>query len=242
MVRQIVPLVLAGLLGGGLGGSLIASASHPVSSTPTNQTVTTVGTGIDTLTPDIAKLTLGETTRGSNAQAALAQSSQTTRAVMHALTAEGVSASDIKTSEISLWPQYRSSSQGEGIIQGYQVSDNLTVTVRNLANLGTIVDKAVAAGANQINGVAFTSSNLKNVYQKTYGEAMDNARARAQVIAAAMGEHIAGIRSVSTSTASSLPLSYRYAFNSVAAPSAPVLPAGKQTVTRQVTVVFDVAP
>jgi len=146
--------------------------------------ITVVGTGSVTTTPDTAEWSFGVQTSAETAEAALSANSEAMKRVVASLTDAGVSGDDLQTEQVSVWP--RMGDDGTAIV-GYDASNTVRATVRDLDRAGGIVDAAVAAGANQVYGPSLTVSDADAQYQAAVDAAFDDARARAEAIAEKAG-------------------------------------------------------
>ena len=97
---------------------------------------------------------------------------------MAALRDAGISRDDLQTEQVSVWP--RTSDDGVSIV-GYDASNTVRATIRDLDRAGGIVDAAVAAGANQVYGPSLTVSDAEAHYRAAVDAAFDDARARAEI-------------------------------------------------------------
>ena len=155
-------LLLAGVL---LAAAAMAGVAQPHlgrSATASSGTsITVTGNGTVNATPDRASFDFGVTTQASTAAAALSRNSDQARAIVAALEKAGIDANDIQTTDVSLWPQTR----GNGTeIVGYTASNSVNVTAP-LARAGSVVDAAVGAGANNVNGSS-SGTNAVRVLQR----------------------------------------------------------------------------
>jgi uncharacterized protein YggE len=139
-----------------------------------------VGTGSVTTTPDTAMWSFGVQTSADTASAALRANSEAMEDVVAALRDAGISGDDLQTEQVSVWP--RTSDDGVSIV-GYDASNTVRATIRDLDRAGGIVDAAVAAGANQVYGPSLTVSDAEAQYRAAVDAAFDDARARAEAIA-----------------------------------------------------------
>lgn len=157
-------------------------------------TVPIAGTRLDvsaagdvTRAPDIATVTAGVVTQASNAAGAMADNARKMAATVTALKHAGVADKDIRTSSLSLQPQYRYTDGQPPAITGYQASNQLTVTFRDIQRAGPILDALVAAGVNQIGGPDFALEHPDAALDEARAQAMQKARAKAEVYARAAG-------------------------------------------------------
>lgn len=216
------------------------AAAGTASATP-GATISVTGSGSAHAVPDTASVTLGVTVQSANAASAMQQDGQRLTAVVAALRQAGVAAQDIRTSSLSLNPQYQSGpGGGSGRITGFTADNTVTATVRQTGQLGTVIDAALGAGANAINGVQFVAGDPSAAQAEAYAAAVADAQSSARAIAAAAGLRITGIQSITANQTCCVgPV-----FAAAAAPSAAPVPvfAGQQTVQESVQVVFAVTP
>ncbi len=147
--------------------------------------------------PDMAIVNLGVTTEGQTAAAALAENARRMTALNAALRRAGIAERDIQTSNVSVYPQQV---YGEGQaprITGYQANNSVTVKVRNIDNTGRVIDAAVGAGGNTVNGVSFTHADPDAQLDIARRDAIAEARRRAELYASALGMRVNRIVSVS---------------------------------------------
>jgi uncharacterized protein YggE len=160
-------------------------------------TITVTGEGIVAASPDLATVSLGVTTQGETAAAAMAASSAALQAVLERLTAAGIEERDLQTSNLSLNPNWQG---GDGttapVIAGYVASNILSVRVRDLGKLGAVLDAVIADGANTLNGISFGLADPDPVLDAARAEAVADARGRAEVLVAAAGVTLGRILSI----------------------------------------------
>ncbi len=191
------------------------------------------GTGRVAVRPDQAVVTAGVQTRAATAQQAQDQNNRLMQAVIDAIKALKIPDRDVQTSGISLYPIME---QGQ-TVTGYSASNNVTVTVENVDQVGAVLDAAVRAGANQATGIRFGLKDATAARNKALAAAAADARSKADALATALGLQISGILSVSEqSTGGPIVVGPRPAA-AAAAESVPVEP-GELDVTAEVTIVF----
>jgi uncharacterized protein YggE len=157
-------------------------------------TVPIAGTRLDvsaegdvTRAPDIATLSAGVVTQSATAAAAMAENAKKIAAAVSALKRAGVADKDIRTSSLSLQPQYRYADNQPPAVTGYQASNQLTVTFRDIKQAGPILDALVAQGVNQISGPDFALEHPDAAMDEARMQAMQKARAKADLYARAAG-------------------------------------------------------
>jgi uncharacterized protein YggE len=138
-------------------------------------------------TPDVATVSAGVVTQAADAASAMRANAARMDRVIAALKRAGVADRDVKTSNISLQPQYRYGQNVPPVITGYQASNTVTVRFRDIAKSGSILDALVATGANQINGPDLGLDDPSAALDEARVDAVAKARARAELYARAAG-------------------------------------------------------
>lgn len=147
--------------------------------------------------PDMATINLGVMTEAPSAAEAMAQNGARMIKVVAALRKAGLAAKDIQTSNLSLSAQYAYDQNQPPRLTGYQASNQVTVTVRDLARLGGAVDATVGAGANQINGVSFGLADPTAAENAAREAAVKALAAKADLYARATGYRVGRLVSLS---------------------------------------------
>lgn len=147
--------------------------------------------------PDQALITVGVEGVGRTADEAMRDNNTKMAAVVAAITGFGVADQDMATSGLSLNPRYDRRPESEPRIIGYQVSNRMTITVHDIDRIGEILDGIVSAGANTINSVMFDLSDKSALEREARIVAAQQARAKANDFADALGTEILGIINVS---------------------------------------------
>jgi uncharacterized protein YggE len=225
---------------------LLSIAISPVlaqNDTSSDRVITTSATGEVLVAPDMAQISIGVQTQSPDVKAAQAQNAVIMDNIVNALLGAGLEKNDIQTTGYSIYPVYENNPMGlTPKIQYYQVTNTVQITVRDVNRVGEIIDIAVSNGANQANGISFTLSDEKAraVRNVALQEAVVQARADADTVAAATGVQILGVRDISVG-ASYPPIRYdSYSAagsgNSQKVPT-PIQP-GQITESAQVTITY----
>jgi uncharacterized protein len=232
MNRLRTILLLAGVL---LVAAAIAGVAQPRlgrSATPSAGTVITVtGDGTVDATPDRASFGFGVTTQASTAAQALSRNARQARVIIAALKRAGVGASDIQTTDVSLWPQTRAN--GREIV-GYTASNAVNVTVP-LGRSGDVVDAVVRAGADSVDGPNLDTADKSSLYSRALKQAVADARMRAKAIADASGLTLGAVVKVREG---GQPSSIYYGPVAERAGAAPPIEPGTQEIQASVTVTY----
>lgn len=217
----------------------LAAAAHAQDAA--RATIETTGESTVGARPDFALVTIGVQSVGKTAQAALADNSKATAAVIETLKGAGVDAKDIQTSDFSIWPRMSNLAKNNSeppAILGYAVANRVTVDERDLARLGEVLDKVVAAGANAINGVQFGVSNASALLDEARKAAFADAKRKAEVYAAEAGAKLGALTELDE-TGAAAPV---YARHAVALSAAAPIEAGENKLSVSVHARFEIAP
>jgi uncharacterized protein len=228
-------------LGGRPGPSAAVAAPTAPPSGLASGGVTVQGIGRVTLTPNLASLDLGVQAQGATAAAAQSGASAVMSRILTAVKRLGVADRDLATRWLSLQPRYAYSSGGTELprITGYQATQSLAVTVRDLSRVGAIIDAGVAAGANQVGGISFSLADPAGASAQARAAAMADARARAQTLATAAGASLGQVLSISeTDAPTPPPIQYSGALAAPAAGLATPVQPGTTEIEVDVTVSY----
>ena len=133
--------------------------------------------------PDVARINLGVTATKSTVKAAREAGAKAMTDIIAALKGLGIADADIQTTNISLYPQYGNGSTPK--VVGYQISEQVEVTVRDLDKAGDAVDAATANGATDVNGISFELADPVKAQNDARAAAVEAARVSAQAMASA---------------------------------------------------------
>ncbi len=216
-------------------------AQQPILSQPQARVVVT-GEGSVSVAPDYAAITGGVTTRAKTAKEATDANSKLMTAVNAALLDAGIDQKDIQTSRFSVQPVYVSPQQGgEQKLSGFSVSNQVSVTVRQIAKVGTVLDRLIAAGANDVGNVEFLHSDPSKVLDQAREAAVADARRKAELYARAAGLSLGRVAWITEDSgyAPPMPLAAPRMF----AKASPVpISAGEDTMQVRIRVGFGIAP
>jgi uncharacterized protein YggE len=152
--------------------------------------------------PDIAMISTGVVSEADTAREALTQNTAAMKRLIDGLKGAGIDAKDIQTVSFNVEPRYEQSGSYEkkrrspGII-GYRVTNQVRITSRDIAKLGQVLDETVSLGANQIGGIEFVVSKAETLKDDARRAAVENARRRATLFAAAAGVELGEVISIS---------------------------------------------
>lgn len=203
--------------------------------------VVVTATGTTTVAPDQARISLGVVTNHKDLAQAQNENNQKTQRVIDAVQSLGIDKSLIQTSSFNIYPQYDYNNNSNGTLMGYQVRNEITIVVKDIDKVGTILDGAVQAGANNVNFVSFEKAKLEAAENEALIKAIARGRDKAQVIAAAAQMTLGGLVNISEGYSASIyPNVANIAFDSakgMGGGSVPISP-GELRVTATVTMVY----
>ena len=150
--------------------------------------VKTTGTAEIKVTPDKAIIQVGVERQSGTAKSAKAAVDNTSRKILTALKAAGVEDKDIQTAYLELQPT--SYYEKHVRINNFTATQSLSVTIRDLAHLDSVMDTVMSAGANRIDGIEYQSTELRKYRDQARDEAAKAAREKATALAAALGNQL----------------------------------------------------
>jgi uncharacterized protein len=222
--------------GGTAGSASLTAAAAPATG---GTRITVTGTGNVSGAPNQLALSMGVQTSGASVATALRQANSAVRSITAVLSRSGVAASDIQTSGLSIYPSYSGSS---GVPDGYQVSEQLTITLRHLSTAGSQISAAARAGGNAtvIDGVSLNLSSTSGLLAAARAKAVADAKAKASAYARALGRPLGPVVSLSETPPAVpfQPLPFAAASSAGRAPSPVPVHPGTQQLSVTVTAVF----
>ncbi len=216
-------------------GSLIAAAENQ----STQRSITVTGSGAISVKPDLAVITVGVQTRRAKAEAAQKENAAQMEALTKAIKGAGIADADLKTSNYSIYEDvsydYEKNSRK---VNGYVVSNNMTIQVRDIAKVSGIIDLAGQSGANNINGIYFTVADESKYYNEALKAAVKNAKGKGDVLAVAGGVAIGQVLQMAEASYGGGIIMKSEAARDMAAGAATPIEAGSMEITANVTVTY----
>lgn len=229
-------------LAAGLLTLAIAAPAAMADETKPPRNISLTGHGEVQAAPDMAMVTIGTVDQAATAAEALAANNASMAAVMAVLKDAGIAEKDIQTSNFLVQPRYDygNSTQPPRLV-GYEVSNTLTITVRNLDTLGALLDRSVASGSNRIDGISFELADPDKALDEARKRAAADAARKAKLYAAALGVNLGPILSVSETGGLPPPVTMRMKTMGAEAASAEVpIARGEQTVSVDVNIAWEI--
>ncbi len=212
-----------------------------------SNTLSLTGTATTMVKPDKVTVSLGVQTTNKTAYTALAANSKTMNQVIDALKATGIKDNETSTSSFSISPNYnysQPSSATASRITGFTVSNTIQIQSTNINNTSKWIDTAISAGANTVDRIDFALSDkkLEETKNTLIKQAMQDARAKADIVASAAGVKVVGIRSINLNElaiqppTSPIPLAKQSLAATEARPT-PII-SGQEEVTTNIGIIF----
>ncbi|WGM38305.1 SIMPL domain-containing protein [Caulobacter sp. NIBR1757] len=149
--------------------------------------------------PDMATITLGVTTEAPSASEAMKLNADRMTGVIASLKKAGIDPRDIQTSGLNLNPQYVYVENQPPRLNGYQAANTVTIVVRDLKRLGSVVDASVNSGATNVGGISFGIEDSQVSEDKARVEAVKALQAKANLYAQSLGYKVARLVTFSES-------------------------------------------
>ncbi len=150
------------------------------------------GSATVNVAPDRAVVSVGYTGESPDPSFAQQQTAEAVEKIVTAVTKLGVMTEDIATTYINMYPVYNYT-EGTSQVRGYSVEHMVAITVKDIEQVGAVLDAALAAGANQTGGISYVSSREHDVYLQALGLAVENAVSKADALAIASGVWLGGL-------------------------------------------------
>lgn len=191
-LRRALPLLL-------VAGLVLAGCATAPSTAEVKPQLTVSGTGLVRVSPDTASINLGVATQDTDVAQAVAASNLAAEAIITAVKNLGVAPEDVRTTYFNVSPQPMYDQNGQPTGQtNYWVNNTLVVTLRQVDQLGAVLQAAVDAGANSINGISFDLTDKSQAEEQARQAAIADAQQRAERLATAAGTTLGEVFSIYT--------------------------------------------
>jgi len=251
--KMLILAALAGLLAVALVGCGEATTAgggpqaKPLTSAlqsevePMPRTISVNGIGMASARPDVAEIQLGVETIKTDASLAISENTERMTAVMGALKEMNIEDKDVQTVNYSMWIEevYDQEGKPTGEIR-YHVVNQVRIKLRDLTKTGEVLQKALEAGANNVGGISFSVADSVALQREARDQAIANAQAKAEQLAAGLGAHVGPLRQVSEFGGVVVPFEARMA-EGVGGGGAVPVSGGEFSITVEIQVVFDIA-
>jgi uncharacterized protein YggE len=228
-------ILLAAVIAAMALGAAVGRPEAAQGDTASAKQITVQGSGTVDAVPDKVAFSFGVQTSAKTASAALSANATASQKLLAALEQAGIAKKDIRTDQVTL--NQRRSEDGL-TVTGYEAFSSVTATLPSLAKAGEVIDAAVNAGADSVNGPMLTLSNQKALERKALAAAVADARARAQALAEAGGVTLGAIQAMTEGGAVPPPMPYAEKSLAADAMGGPPIEPGTQQVYAWISVTF----
>ena len=243
-----VGFLAAILLGFTLLASPFASAQATPEATDPLRTISVSGTGTVKVDPDTARIDLGVIANNESLEVAQTEVTEGLESITGVLTDAGIAEEDVTTTSYNVYPVPEYDRDGNYVgIERYEVSSGLSVIVRDVDSVGTILDAAVEGGANNVWGISFYVDDPSAAASQARTLAVEDARSKADELATAGGMVVTNVVTI-TETSSPDPVAREFDYGSggaadmeMAEQAAPVpVSPGQTSIRVDVQVTFEI--
>ena len=206
--------------------------------TADNRYITVTGVGTISVVPDAVRFNATVSTIGSTNAAALSSATKSAAAVRAALKTAGVTTKDVRSANISVYPEYNWTQEAGTKITGYRASQSFDVLVRTASKAGSIIEAVVTAGGDsvQLGGVIPTTLNPSAATEDARAAAVANAKSKASSYAKLLGTSIGKVLSLEEQSSPVYSSPFPTAKAGAADAAAIEIDLGEQDVTVTITV------
>jgi len=172
--------------------ALITAISLMPSASANTRHITVTGTGTSTVAPDAVRFLASVSTLAASNKMALFNANKSSSAIREALKANGIESKDIKSSSLTVYPEYNYSQDKGQELMGYRATQSFTIVIRKAASAGEVIDVVVNAGGDplQITGVVPFLSKDSAAAAAARKAAVADAKSRAISYASALGQRL----------------------------------------------------
>lgn len=221
---------------------------------PATNTISVSGEGEVFAVPDTAQFSATVMETAPDVKTAQGKAAQESNGIMDYLTGAGIDKKDIQTADYSVSPQYEYQQAaacrdggycppGKQVLTGYQVSETLSVKVRDSAKAGDLLAGVGSRGASSVSGLTFTVADEDALKKEARDKAIADAKAKAQQLASSLGVSLVRIVGFSENGATPMPYAAKAADSMAfaAAPSpAPEIATGQNKITSDITLSYEI--
>ena len=207
------------------------------------RTISLSAVGKVTAKPDIAMTSMGMTSEGETVAEAQDKNTKVMNDLIGRLKELGVEDKDIQTSNYNIYPQY-DYIEGEGsVLKGYSVSQNVTVKIRDLEKVNSVIALAGEVGANNVSGLSFTIDDMDVYLDEARADAMKRIGEKAKVLRETLGVRFVGIVSYNEYSDNGMPYPMyesKAMDYGIGGGASPAIESGSTEVNLNVNILFEI--
>ncbi|HZK19532.1 MAG TPA: SIMPL domain-containing protein [Treponemataceae bacterium] len=163
----------------------------------TENLISVTGTGVITIEPDTASISLAVVTYDEEASVSAQKNAELMTKVIEAVKAIEINDDDIATTNYNMYQESKYDREGAITSKLYRVTNNLDITVHKIDSAGDVIDAALLAGANKLSSITFYAKDTKKAYTAARTLAVQQATDTAKTLAKAAGCTLGKVRSIS---------------------------------------------
>lgn len=206
---------------------------------PPEGRIVVTGVGSVHVAPDYARISSGVTTKAKTVKEASDANAKVMSAITATLLDAGIAQTDIQTSRFSVQPVYASPQSGpEPKLSGYSVSNQADVVIRQISNVGDVLDRLVRAGATNIGNIALLVSDPSKALDQAREAAVADARRKAELYARASGVNLGRVLSIKEDAVHGVAVPFARASAMAAAPVP--ISTGEDTLEARITMGYEI--
>jgi uncharacterized protein YggE len=195
--------------------------------------------------PDLALISFSVVTEEKTVADALAKNSESMNKIIDFLKDSGLEDKDLKTTTFRITPRYEWHKseippypEGERVLVGYEVTQSLQVKIRDMSNIGALIEGAADAGANTVGSLEFTFEDEDEFKKQAREIAINKAKTKAEELAKQLGVSLGRVTGFNESSVS--PIFYRAEESSALGGAAPGVETGENLVQSSVTITYEI--
>ncbi len=205
--------------------------------------------------PDLALITVSVTNEAKTVSEAIRENTKKMNAVIDFIKNKGVEEKDLKTVGFNIYPRYEWRNKvictippcpsGKRVLVGYEVNQSLQVKIRDMEKVGSIIEGAIKAGANDIDDLRFVIDKREELKKQARDKAIEDAKNKAKELASKLGVRLIRIKSFSQSRSLSTPNYWSSKAMSMEETGGegevvPQIKSGENKITANVTIVYEI--
>ena len=233
----------------------LRSYSYIGGGVPATNTISVSGTGDVYVTPDIAMFSFSVVEEDKTVAAAQKTATEKMNTILGLIRGAGVEDKDIQTTGYNIYPQYDYVQEactalrcppGKQVLRGYQVSQTITIKVRDIGKAGDLLSKIGSAGASNVSGLTFTVDDDNAPKEDARKKAIEDAQKKAATLSKDLGVHIVRVVSFSENGnaipyyAKTMTLDSAVGMGGAESAPAPEIPVGENHVVSNVTITYEI--
>lgn len=235
-----------------LAQTISTAANFSRAGVPATDTITVTGSGQATLPPDVARISFTVDNTASTVAGAQEATTKQANAAIEFVKAQGIAEKDIKTLYYNISPQYSYPNPCvSGVmcpdyyrspkITGYQVSETVQVTMRDLTKVGEMLGGLGTLGVQNLNGPSFALDDPTAGNDAARADAINKAKAQAKLLASQLGVRLGKIVNFSESSGGyPYPMMYGLGGDTVEKAATPSVPTGENTYNASVSITYEI--